>query len=297
MLGAHRSYDEDLYEEMVAMSEASGITPAEAVIVGGFTDFVDVLRARASGAPEEDTCTAVLVPDLAADGAGFLAQTWDMHASATPHVVMLALHPDSGPAGLAFTTVGCLGQIGLNEAGIAVGINNLTDAGGRIGVTWPFVVRKVLAQSRLEDALACIVEAPLAGAHNYLIFDGNGDGFDIEAMAEGSHVIKLETEPLVHTNHCLSPVTARLEAPRPSDLLASSESRLATATEMLKERPLNEEHLMEMTREPESICRHPDPVYHVETCGAAIMRPATGDFWAVWGLPSENEYEHFTVGR
>jgi hypothetical protein len=33
----------------------------------------------------------------------------------------------------------------------------------------------------------------------------------------------------------------------------------------------------------------------VESSGAAIMRPATGDFWAVWGLPPENEYEHFTI--
>jgi hypothetical protein len=23
------------------------------------------------------------------------------------------------------------------------------------------------------------------------------------------------------------------------------------------------------------------------------MRPATGELWAVWGLPSENEYESF----
>jgi hypothetical protein len=24
------------------------------------------------------------------------------------------------------------------------------------------------------------------------------------------------------------------------------------------------------------------------------MQPATREFWAVWGLPSENEFEHFS---
>jgi isopenicillin-N N-acyltransferase like protein len=79
----------------------------------------------------DDTCTAVIIPDGRAAGAGFLAQTWDMHASATPHVVMLDTVPDPGPAALVFSTVGCLGQIGMNEAGIAIGINNLTAADGR----------------------------------------------------------------------------------------------------------------------------------------------------------------------
>jgi hypothetical protein len=31
---------------MVAMAEAAGISTAEAIIVGGFTDFVDTVRAR-----------------------------------------------------------------------------------------------------------------------------------------------------------------------------------------------------------------------------------------------------------
>ena len=101
MLPAHRSFDPDLYEEMEAMAMAAGISPAEAVIVGGFTDFVDVVRAGgATGLAEEDDCTAVIVPDELAGGAGFLAQTWDMHDSATEHVTMIRVAPDSGPGGI-----------------------------------------------------------------------------------------------------------------------------------------------------------------------------------------------------
>ncbi len=57
----------------------------------------------------------MIVPDELAGGAGFLAQTWDMHDSATEHVTLIRVAPDSGPAALVFTTVGCLGQIGMNR--------------------------------------------------------------------------------------------------------------------------------------------------------------------------------------
>jgi isopenicillin-N N-acyltransferase-like protein len=57
---------------------------------------------------------------------------------------------------------------------------------------------------------------------------------------------------------------------------------------------------MTMTRRHEegamSICAHAQPTYDVESSGACIMRPATRDLWALWGLPCQNDYEHFVVG-
>lgn len=294
-LPSHRDFSPDLYAEMEALAEAAGLTPAEAMVVGGYTDFIDVVRAHAAGAPVEDTCTAVVVPDGRTSGGGFLAQTWDMHASATDHIVMLDLRPEGAPAALVFSTVGCLGQIGMNDRGIAVGINNLTAADGRIGVTWPFVVREVLRQTRFEDALACIVDAPLAGGHSFLLFDRDGAGAVVEAMPTSRHVTRLEEAPLFHTNHCLGPSTRAVEAPRPVELVHSSQDRLRDAAAILDEGPIDVDRLMALTRDEDSICRHPEPPFDYESCGAAIMRPATGEFWACWGVPSENEYEHFDL--
>jgi len=293
MLPAHRAYAPDLCDEMEAMAAASGLSAAEAVIVGGFTDFVDALRARAGAAPEEDDCTAVLVPNERAEGGAFLAQTWDMHDTATEHVVMLDVQPERGPRALVFSTAGCLGQIGMNEAGICVGINNLAAAVGRVGVTWPFVVREVLQQTRIEDALAKVLDADLTGAHHYLLLDREGRGFDVEAMPARKHVRELRGEPLIHTNHCLADETRVHEAKRAPELLASSRARLRRAQELLAEGPIDAPRLMDMTRDPEAICQRSRPPFHIESSGAMIMRPASGELWAVWGLPSENEYEHF----
>lgn len=296
MLDAHRSYDEDLYVEMISMAQSAGITPAEAVIVGGYTDFIDTVRAIAGGTAMEDTCTAVVTPDSASDGAGFLAQTWDMHASATPHVFMFDLAPVSGPGAMVFTTHGTLGQIGLNESGIAIGINNLTTTDGTIGVTWPFVVRKALRQSSFDDAVACITEANVSGAHNFLVLDRDGHGASIEVTPSVTVVDRLEARPLVHTNHCLSSETRAFEAERPPELQSSSITRLADATNLIEsEIPHSPESLMALLRDERSICRRPEPPFDYESSGAVIMRPSTGDMWSCWGNPSENEFHRFAV--
>jgi isopenicillin-N N-acyltransferase-like protein len=294
MLPAHRAYAPDLMQELEALSEASGLSLAEGVIVGGFTDFVDAVRAQGGTAHEEDDCTAVLVPDALAEGRGYLAQTWDMHDSATEHVVLLDIEPENSPHAFVFSTVGCLGQIGMNDAGIAIGINNLTATTGRVGVTWPFVVRKALQQTDIEAALACVVEVDLAGAHNYLLLDRHGRGYNVEAMPGCRIVTKLEASLIAHTNHCIDAEALREQAVRPPELLESSERRLRRASELLAgSDPITLERLMALTRDPVAICYDSKPPFHIESSGAAIMRPASGEFWAVWGLPSENEYQAF----
>ncbi|MFV1999863.1 MAG: C45 family autoproteolytic acyltransferase/hydrolase [Acidimicrobiia bacterium] len=302
MLPAHETYDPELYEEMLAMAEAADISPGEAVIVGGYTDFIDAVRAVAGGTAFEDTCTAMITPDASSEGAGFLAQTWDMHASATPHVFLLDVAVNDRPRALVFTTHGTLGQIGMNDAGITIGINNLTVTDGALGVTWPFVVRKALNQRSFEAALACILDAPLAGGHNFLLLDAGGNGASIEATPTQHRVERLRDVPLVHTNHCLAPNTQSVQADRPVSLMRSSTDRMSHATSALAQSAMasgsyTSERLMELLRDERSICRHPDPEYGYESSGAVVARPRTGGFWACWGIPSENTFEHFTFNE
>lgn len=296
MVDAHRDYDTELFDEMVAMADAAGISPGEAVIVGGYTDFIDTVRAVALGTALEDTCTSVITPDATSSGNGFLAQTWDMNASATPHIFILDVSPNDAPRALVFTTHGALGQIGMNEAGIAIGINNLTVTDGGVGVTWPFVVRKALRQSTFDNALACITDAKLAGGHNFLLFDRHGRGASIEATTTRRVIEDLTTESLVHTNHCLFPETQQVEAERPSDLDENSRRRLKDATAMVEGDAVHtKESLMALLRDEGSICRSQEPPYTYESSGAVIMRPGTLDLWACWGVPSANEFEHFSL--
>ncbi len=296
LLPAHERHSPDLYAELIGIASGAGITPAEAVVVGGFTDFVDTVRAVKGGAHPptvlEDDCTAVVVPDDRADGAGFFAQTWDMHNTATDHVLLLRTRPDDGPAALVFTTTGCLGQLGMNEEGVCVGINNLTAVDGQVGVTWPSVVRDVLTKSNAKDGLVAIEQAPLAGGHNFMVFDRNGEGYNIEAMPTARPVTELASDALTHTNHVLDDSARSVEGERAEELNRSSINRMATAKQLLDRTGVTADDLMELTREPEAICQVPVEPYFVETSGAAVMRPKTLDFWASWGPPSHNDFQH-----
>ena len=295
-LPAHEAHSPALFTEMCGIAEGAGITPAEAVVVGGFTDFVDTVRAARGGnhPPEviEDDCTATIVPDGRAAGAGYFAQTWDMHDSATEHVLLLRVRPDDDPAALVFTTTGCLGQLGMNELGVCVGINNLTASDGQPGVTWPTVVRDALTRATAAEARDVILGAALAGGHNYLVFDAEGDGYNIEAMPTARPVTPLGAAPLVHTNHTTAPETTAVEGLRDEELQHSSRHRMAVAAERLDREHIDHDTLAALFSEPGAVCQVAREPYHVESSGAAIMRPRTGDFWAVWGLPTENEFEH-----
>ncbi len=294
-LEPHRRYAPDLVEEMAGIAEATDTSLAEMLIVNGFTDFVDTVYATYHhDAIAEDDCTAVIIPDSRSDASGFLAQTWDMHDTATDHVILLDVAGENEPRSLLLTTTGCVGQIGMNDAGIAIGINNLPGGDGKIGVTWPFVVRKALQQTTIDAALACITDADLAGAHNYLLFDSLGNGYNVEAFSTATNVVQLDTEVIGHTNHCLAPETLAVSQDKPTQLQESSEVRLSTALDSLTEGVIDFERLEALTQHP-TISYRGGPPFHVETCGAAIMRPATGDFWACWGLPSENPYQRFSL--
>lgn len=277
----HQAYSASLYEEMVALAEAAGITPAEAVVVGGFTDLVDVVRAHVGWAPIEDDCTALLDP-----ANGVLAQTWDMHASAGDYVLMLKLDAMSGPAAVVQTTAGCLGQIGMNEAGIGVGINNLTSI-GKPGVTWPFVVRKVLEQTDLDAAIEAVTTADLAGGHNYLIMGPDGAGANVEAMPGTVEVTRVTDAPFIHTNHCLDSGTRLEEGERPSEHVAGSEARLERGSELAQD-------LDSFFSDP-SIARRAESRHEVATCGAVVIRPREKRLESVWGIPGDNPWESFRL--
>jgi isopenicillin-N N-acyltransferase-like protein len=280
-LAYHRSYSPALYDEMVALAEAAGITAAEAVVVGGFTDLVDVVRAHDGWAPIEDDCTAVLDP-----GNGVLAQTWDMHASAGEYVVMLKLDPVSGPGAVVQTTAGCLGQIGMNEAGIGVGINNLTSI-GKPGVTWPFVVRKVLQQTDLDAAIDAVTSADLAGGHNYLVVGPDGAGANIEAMPGSIRVTSVTDAPFVHTNHCLDDGTRLEEGERTPEHVSGSAARLTRGSELAQD-------LDAFFSDP-SIARRASSPQDVATCGAVVIRPKEKLLDSVWGIPGESPWEPFRL--
>ncbi len=304
-LSYHQAYAPQLMDELRGISDATGVGLAELMILNGFTDFIDVVynarpeKTAQPAHPAADNCTAFIVsPQAAAQGQGFFGQTWDMHATATPFVILLHGQPEGGLRFLTLTIIGCVGMIGMNEAGIAIGINNLMSGDGQVGVTWPFVVRQALAQDNLDDALACITGATLSGGHNYLLADASGRGFNVEAMSTRHEITEVTGGSKVHTNHCLAGCNIDVERERLPESRLSSVTRLNQAEYLLQRGGITLDDLFALTRDHSAssgICVHPTAPFYMESCAAAIMRPATKEMWATWGPPCQNEYERFEV--
>src|SRR5690625_502714 len=302
-LPLHEEHTPNAFEELRGMSRATGLSLAELLIAGGFTDFVDTIygvggeQLHTPTATTADDCTAVLVPgNRTATGEALFAQTWDMHASAADHVLMVRGKVAGDPEYLTFTSAGSVAMIGMNEAGLAVGINSLTTGDGQIGVMWTLVVRELLRLQSTDDALNYLQSVPLAGAHNYLLLDETGRGYHVEATPTRIYAEPLQDEPLIHTNHCLTPRTQSLERPRNPVSVTSSQKRLERATELLaSDTKVTVERLQVFTRDEPTICVAPAAPLHIATCGAAVMNPATREFWAVKGSPVQAQYERISL--
>jgi isopenicillin-N N-acyltransferase-like protein len=311
-LNDHCEYAPELMWELEGISAATGVGLPELLIMNGFTDFVDTVYNAPGVMPLEllnirqpavmgkgNECTTFMVgADRTTDGAALIGQTWDMHETATPYVALLRGMPNNAPRFLTLSLTGSMGMIGMNEHGISVGINNLSATTGQVGVTWTFVVRKILMQDNLEDALTCITSAKLAGGHNYILMDAHGRGYNVEAMPQGCFVTSLSNEPVVHANRCLDTNMQREERPLSEDWIEDSEARERRAYGLLDRTDVTPETMMALTRDRSdgtySICAYSEEPYFSETCGAVVMRPATREIWGIWGLPNQGEYErHF----
>lgn len=297
---AQRAYDRLTTVELEALAEAAGVEPAHLLIANGFTDFVDAVRGAAGSVPPSEDpgqCTAVLVAaSTSSDGKPYLAQTWDMHTTATPYIRLLTMQATDQPHCTVFTLCGGIGMIGMNEHGLAVGINNLVTTDGRPGVVWTTAVRRMLRERTADDALAVLKNTPLAGAHHYLLLDANSVGYSVEATPTRFRFRTLKST-LSHANHCLDPEVIAIEADKAQPAYENTRQRLTAADRWI------EDHAGELDRLTlrgllclsGSICHGPFEGYDVETGGAVVMSPTTRTLDAAWQQPVPDDFASFTL--
>jgi isopenicillin-N N-acyltransferase-like protein len=158
---------------------------------------------------------------------------------------------------------------------------------GKPGVTWPFVVRRVLEQTDLDDAVKVVLDADLAGGHNYFIMGPDHQGATIEAMPHTKRDTRTSGSPLVHANNCLFPETIAEEGPRIEEWVENSRERLRLGEELADD-------LDTFFANP-TISRRVDDMHDVGTCGAVIVEPASRSMKAVWGVPGDHPWETFQL--
>ena len=305
-------YHHALYEELLGIAEGAIVSPEEIVVANHYTDLRDLdpdpERWRMAPTGDDPDMTnggitrpvATLDPTKGGEGCSMiwaatptghiLAQTWDMHATAIPYVMVLGIpESEDGPAARLLTVTGCLGMAGMNASRVAIAINNLYSTDATLGVVWPAMVRRALHEDTAADARDVIARSPIGSGHHYFIADQK-DAYSLEASGTRRRLIFAGEKPTYcHTNHCLdAEIEARSKVPPTSttyDRMKWLEADLGGTALLNLDDAWN--RLGSEDGWPKSICTNmatPEAPHGTATCGAIAMNMDTGELWAQQGL-------------
>lgn len=297
-------YHKGLYDELLGIAEGAIVGPEDIVVANHYTDLRDLDPDPQRWRPAPTKDDPAMAAGHGADGLGgdgcsviwsetptgrILAQTWDMHATAIPYVMVLGIpESEDGPAARLLTVTGCLGMAGMNTDRVAIAINNLFSTDATLGIVWPAMVRRALHESTAAEARDVILGSPIGSGHHYLVADRER-AFAIEASGtRRKQVFSGDRRSYCHTNHCLDgDVAARSRVPETSttyDRMKLLELDLRAPVRDLADAW---HRLGSEDGWPRSICTNmstPESPHGAATCGAVAMNLDTGEWWAQQGL-------------
>jgi isopenicillin-N N-acyltransferase-like protein len=316
-------YDRGLYEELVGIAEGAALTAEDIVIANHYTDLrdLDPDPSKWLAAPRRDDPEALhrrsgevaAQPGgsgLAGDGCSVLwsetpsgrvlGQTWDMHATAIPYVMLLRVPASTdGPAASLLTVTGCLGMAGMSASRVAVAINNLYSSDATVGAVWPAVVRRALQQPSAQAAREVIATSPIGSGRHYFVADRT-NAFALEASGTRRKQVFSGGVAYCHTNHCIDADIAALSSvPATSTThdrlswLEASLGRAAVADLADAWRRLGSDEGW-----PRSVCTNmatPEAPHGAATCGAIAMNLDSGELWVQQGLIHNVAPERFQL--
>ena len=200
-LPAIQRWTPDLLEEIRGTAYGSGV-PFETMLVFNLLDEVWLNAGDVAGG---DHCSALGVP-AAGSRPAYVAQNMDIESFRDGSQILLRIEGSGGePNQLVFTTAGMIGLNGVNQAGVGVVVNALSQLRyAREGLPVAFVVRGLLARTEEAELRSFLTEVSHASGQNYLV--GVGEKvFAYEASA--GHAVEYKPDNrdgvITHTNHPL----------------------------------------------------------------------------------------------
>lgn len=188
----------ELYREIIGLSEGAGISMDEAVLLQVRRELAGFSRFKTSG-----DCTT-----FARTGEGaVIGQTVDLAGDLDDQVTLLKVRDAaSGHCALVMSFTGLLGYLGVNDRGLAVGLNLVLAGDWRPGLPPYLAIRHLLDTcGSVDEAITCLQKLDLASSRCFMLCDGASAAF-VEAM-EGRLAVHRGAE-LTHTNHFLDPAFA-----------------------------------------------------------------------------------------
>ena len=190
-----------LLEEVQGIAEGAG-QPFDTMVAYQLMDEEWWYRVSLVRARRGEACSAVGV--ITNESTSIVAQNMDLPSHYDGTQIVLHLKPADGEEVLVFTPAGMVGTTGLNRSGVAVCCNSLPQLSHRsYGLPVAFMMRGILAQGYIEDAMTMVKTVPHASGQNYLL-GGPGAVCNLEASAGQVREVPVAGSQVHHTNHPLA---------------------------------------------------------------------------------------------
>ena len=195
-----KKYTPNLLEEVNGIAKGSGMDFQDIFAFQLLDEFLVNLEEINS-----EHCSSIGVNKI--DGKEiYIAQNWDILGLLKGFQIILYIkHQQSNLESLIFTYPGFLAAFGINNQGIGICVNSLSQLNfSKKGLPVAFIIRGILRKSNQEDAIKFLHEIKHCSPQNYLI-GGPEKIYDFECSANKITplIIKKDSPVIYHTNHPL----------------------------------------------------------------------------------------------
>ncbi len=297
-------------EEILALNCRTEILPPS--FMGMETVNTDAARKKnaAMGLFDLGECTSVAVAGTRCiDGHTRIAQNWDWIGFQRQNVIILRVQRDGWPDFLTITEAGILAKIGVNEHGLAIGLNILRATNDRqeLGIPVHIFQRMALDCPDVASLVALAKPMKFSASSNAILGDAHGFVTSLEYSPSGSAAIAPTNGVVTHTNHFQDIELSLFQAPLTQML--TTEPRLQCAGGLVNKWPdlIDASHLIRMLRDESgdsvegadpkfgAICRWPDPSLppelQVESVLGVVIDCNARKMHVAAGLPSQVDFE------
>lgn len=263
----------ELAQEIRGLAQGAGIDYDDALLLQYRRELVGWTSGEAHG------CSlAAWRPELATPR---LAQTIDLDGDVASLVrVFLTRAGASGrPRVLMAGLAGLIGYMGVNDRGLAVGINMVLSTDWQPGISPYLLVRHVLGCDTLDQAVGELRRLPRSSSRSLTLLQGRRC---VNVEMTGERLSAVEALPMLHTNHFTHAGLTPLDAMNPISRNSSRQrlSRLEALLDRLGA-PESPEQMLDALADhsmfPVGICMHAQGhVTRADTVAAVVLEPAEG---------------------
>lgn len=282
----------ELAREIHGLAHGAGIHHDEALLLQYRRELVGWTKGDAHG------CSlAAWLPER---GGACLAQTIDLEGGVAPLVRVFGSHgAGSGrPRVLMVGLAGLVGYMGMNDRGLAVGINMVLSKGWGYGISPYLLVRHILGLESLEEALDALRRLPRSSSRSLTLLQGRRC---VNVEMTGDQLAECEALPTLHTNHFLQADLVSCDVMNPFSR-NSSRQRLSRLTQLFGggDAPDSPEEALDALSDhsifPVGLCMHAQGhATRADTVAAVVLDPTEGRLHVRRGHPCTAATETYSL--